>query len=164
MAEASHAPGLPLRSIALHRLVIVPRTLVAGRVRTALRKRLHNSEPLAVLDPRVRDFFCEQLVLELDAAVAEQRPSLSRPFLTQDAWGCVGHAPEYQWVDPMFSGPGWGGHLLMYEFPRQGLSRRARKEVEQAVQELQSSLTTISHIQRHEIMRMAVDGLSRATA
>jgi hypothetical protein len=64
----------------------------------------------------------------------------------------------------MFSGPGWGGHLLMYEFPRQGLSRRARKEVEQAVQELQSSLTTISHIQRHEIMRMAVDGLSRATA
>ena len=130
----------------------------------ALRRKVYTSDALAALDPRVRDFFCEQLAIELDAALAKSRPSVSRPFLTQDTWGCVGYDTEYQWIDPIFSGPGWGGHLVMYEFPRQGLSRRARKELEQTVHELQSSLTNISHIQRQEIIRTAVDGLHRATA
>jgi hypothetical protein len=164
LVEASHAPGLPRRSIALHRLVIVPRALVAGRTRTALRRRLYNSEPLGPLDPRVRDFFCEQLVIELDAAVAEHRPSVFRPVLTQEGWGCVGRDTEYQWLDPIFSGRDWGGHLLMYEFPRQGLSRRARRDIDEAVRELQNSLANISRIQRHEIMRMAADGLPKAIA
>jgi hypothetical protein len=162
MVQASHAPGLPRRLILLHRLVIVPRALVAGRIRTALRRRVCG--PLELLDPRVRDFFCEQLVIELDAAVGERRPSAFRPILTQDAWGCVGRDTEYQWVDPILSGLGWGGHLLMFEFPRQGLSRSARKKVDQAVQELQSSLTNVSRMQRHEIMRTAIDGLPRVTA
>lgn len=130
----------------------------------ALRRKVYTSDALAALDPRVRDFFCEHLAIELDAALAKSRPSVSRPFLTQDTWGCVGYDTEYQWIDPIFSGPGWGGHLVMYEFPRQGLSRRARKELEQTVYELQSSLTNISHIQRQEIIRTAVDGLHRATA
>jgi len=164
IVEASHALGLPRRSIALHRLVIVPRALVAGRARRALRRRLCSSEPLAALDPRVRDFFCEQLVLELDAAVAEHRPSIRRPLVTQDGWGCVGRDTGYQWVDPIFSGPEWSGHLLMYEFPRQGLSRRARNDVDSALRELQNSLVNISRNQRHEIMRMAVDGLPEAIA
>jgi hypothetical protein len=162
--EASYAPGLPRRSIALHRLVIVPRALIAARTRTALRRRLHNSEALRTLDSRVRDFFCEQLVIELDAAIAEHRPSVVRPLQTQDGWGCVGRNVEYQWVDPIFSGHGWIGHLLVYEFPRQGLSRRERKEVERAVHELQDSLTNISRTQRHEIARMAADGLPNVVA
>jgi hypothetical protein len=164
IVEASHAPGLPRRTIELHRLVIVPRALVAARTRTALRRRLFKSPMLGALDPRVRDFLCEQLVVELDAAVAEGRPSVFRPLLTHEAWGCVGRDTQYQWVDPMFSGPGWGGHLLMFEFPREGLSRKARKAVDQAVHDLQNSLTNISHVQRHAIVRMAVDGLPRLTA
>jgi hypothetical protein len=112
----------------------------------------------------VRDFFCEQLVVELDAAVAAHRSSVVRPLLTEDGWGCVGRDTEYQWMDSIFSGPGWGGHFLMFEFPSQGLSRKARKAVEQAVQELQNSLANISRIQRQEIMQTAVDGLPRVTA
>jgi hypothetical protein len=164
MVESSHAPGLPRRTIALHRLVIVPRALVAGRARTALRRRIYKSQALAAIDPHVRDFFCEQLVVEIDAAVAERRPSVFRPILTHDAWGCVGRDTEYQWVDPIFSGPGWGGHLLMFEFPRQGLSRKTRKEVDRAVHELQESLSNIPRMQRHEIVRMAGDGLPKVTA
>ncbi len=164
IVDASHAPGLPRRTIAMHRLVIVPRTIVAARSRTALRRRLFNGEALAPLDARLRDFFCEQLVVELDAAVAAHRPSVQRPLLTQEAWGCVGRNTEYQWVDPVFTGPGWSGHLLMFEFPVQGLSRRARKDLEHAVHDIQNSLANLTHVQRHAIVQMAVDGLPRMTA
>jgi hypothetical protein len=163
MVETSHAPGLPRRTIALHRLVIVPRALVAARVRTGLRRRLINTPALGELDARVREYFCEQLVIELDAALGEGQLSIYRPLLTAEAWGCVGRDIQYQWVDPMFSGPGWGGHLLMFEFPREGLSRKARKEADRVVQDLQNSLTNLSHIQRHAIVRMAVDGLPSLT-
>lgn len=161
VVEASHAPGLPRRTIALHRLIILPRTIVAARVRAGVRRRLFNSATLAALDARVRDFFCEQLVVELDSAVAEGRPSVFRPVQTNETWGCVGRDAECLWVDPMFSGPGWGGHLLMFEFPREGLSRKQRKEVDRAVHDLQTSLVHLSRIQRGAIVRMAVDGLPR---
>jgi hypothetical protein len=164
VVEASHAPGLPRLTVALHRLVIVPRSIVAARARTALRRRLYNSEALASVDPRVREFFCDQLVRELDAAIAESRPSVFRPVLTREAWGCVGCDAEYRWVDPMFSGPGWGGHLLMFEFPSEGLSRKRRNEVDRAVHDLQDSLSNLAYIRRDAIVRMAVDGLPRLTA
>jgi hypothetical protein len=164
LVQTSHAPGLLRRSIALHRLVVVPRVLVAARTRTGARKRLYEDEALAALEPRVRDFFFEQLVIELDAAIAERRPSVSRPVLMHEGWRCVGRVTDYQWTDPMFCGPGWGGHLLMFEFPNEGLSRRARKELERSAQELQSSLKGITPAQRHDIMRMAVDALPRMTA
>jgi hypothetical protein len=109
----------------------------------------------------VREFFCDQLVRELDAAIGESRPSVSRPVLTRETWGCVGRDTEYRWVDPMFSGAGWGGHLLMFEFPSERLSRKHRKEVEAAVNDIQSSLANVSHIQRDAIVRNAVDGLPR---
>jgi hypothetical protein len=149
MVEASHAPGLPRRTIAYYRLVVVPRSVVAARARTALRRRLFN------------DFFCDQLVRELDLAIGESRPSVSRPVLTRETWGCVGRDTEYRWVDPMFSGEGWGGHLLMFEFPPERLSRKRRKEIEAAVEDLQSSLSNINHLQRDAIVRIAVDGLPK---
>lgn len=164
LVETSYAPGLPRLSVALHRLVIVPRALIAGRVRVALRQRLNRLEPFATFDPEVREFFCEQLLVELDAAVGERPPSVRRPVLTHDIWACVGRDDAYQWVDPIFAGSGWGGHLLMYEFPRQGLSRAIRNDVEKAVRELQNSLSRISRAQRDAIVRTAVDGLSSLTA
>jgi len=164
VVDASHAPGLPKRTVALHRLVMVPRSLVAARARTSLRRRLFDSEPLAALDSRVRDFLCDHLVRELDAAIGASRPSVSRPVLARAGWGCVGRDTEYRWVDPMFSGEGWGGHLLMFEFPADGLSRKRRKEVEQAGRELQDSVANISHLQRDAIIRTAVDGLPRLIA
>jgi hypothetical protein len=163
IVEASHAPALPRRTIALHRLVMVPRTLIAARARAGLRKRLFNSDALRTVDPHVRDFLCEQLLIELDTAIAQSRPSVARPLLTRDTWRCVGRDATYEWVDPMFSGACWSGHFLMFEFPREGFSRKVRKEVDRAVQELQSSLANISHLQRNAIVRTAVDGLPQLT-
>jgi hypothetical protein len=159
LIDASHASGLPRRTIELHRLVVVPGTLVAARARTTSRRRLFESDVLASLDPRVRDFFCEQIVIEIDAAIVESRPSLSRPLQTPDVWVCIGRNTVYQWIDPMFSGPSWIGHYLMFESPRSGLSRKARKELERAARELEASLANISRLQRDAIMQMAVDGL-----
>jgi hypothetical protein len=164
IVEASHAPGLPRRTVAFHRLVIVPRTLIAARARAGLRKRVYNSDALRTVDPHVRDFLCEQLVIELDAAIAASQPSVFKPVLTRDVWGCVGRDTTYQWVDPLFSGAGWGGHLLMFEFPREGFTRKARKEVDRGVQDLQNSLANMSHLQRNAIVRMAVDGLPQLIA
>jgi hypothetical protein len=161
LVEASHAPGLLRRSVALHRLVVVPRTLVAARARNAAQRRLDKSHQLDSLDQLVRDFFFEQLVVELDVALAARRPSPSRPALAHDEWRCVGRDTEYQWVDPIFSGPGWGGHFLMFEFPREGLSRSGRKELDRAVLELSNSLKGLPRMQRHDIVRVAVDGLAR---
>jgi hypothetical protein len=163
MVDVSHAPGLPRRTIAMHRLVIVPRALVAGRMRSAWQRRPCN-EAFKALEPPLRAFLMEQLVVDLDAAVAAHRPSTSRPVLTDTAWACVGHHTDYQWVDPIFTGPGWGGHLLMFEFPAQGLPRRARKELERAVQEIQESLADISRLQRDAIIQVAGDGLRRLIA
>jgi hypothetical protein len=161
LADASHAPGLPRRTIALHRLVILPRALVAARARTGARKRLYEHGALEALDPKVRDFFFVQLAVELDAALGTRRPTPSRPVLAHEGWRCIGRDTDYQWIDPIFSGPGWEGHLLMFEFPRQGLPRSARKELERGIQDLRGSLKDSPHAQRHEIMRMAADGLPR---
>jgi hypothetical protein len=163
VAHVSHAPGLPRRTVALHRLVVVPRALVAGRMRSALLERM-NGETFAGLDPHVRAFLQEQLIADLDAAIAAYRPSTSRPVLTYTPWACVGHRADYQWVDPIFTGPGWGGHLLMFEFPAQGLARRARKDLDQAVHEIETSLATISRAQRDAIVEIAQDGLRRLIA
>jgi hypothetical protein len=122
---------------------------------------LYEHPALDALDAKVRDFFFEQLTVEFDAALGVRRPSPSRPVLAHEEWRCVGRDTDYQWIDPIFSGPGWGGHLLMFEFPRHGLSRGARKELEQSVQDMRASLKGIPHAQRHEIMRLAADGLPR---
>jgi hypothetical protein len=163
-AEASYAPGLPRVSVALHRLVIVPRVLVAGGAQPALRRRLWAIDALATVNEHVREFFCEQMLVELDAAIAERRPSAKRPVLMRDGWGCIGRDAAYQWVDPMFCGPDWLGHFLMFEFPREGMSRRTRKDLEHAVNVLQNGLAKLSRAQRHEIVRGAVDSLRRLTA
>jgi hypothetical protein len=142
----------------------VPRALAAARARHHARQCLDRIGTLEGVDPRVRVFFVDQLVVELDAALASRHPSPSRPVLTHDLWRSVGRDTDYQWVDPMFSGPGWGGHILMFEFPREGLSRSARKELDRAVQELRNSLKGLPHNQRHDIVRTAVDALPRLTA
>lgn len=163
MIDPSYAPALPRRTVALHRLVLVPRAFVANRMRSALRSRLGN-DILAGVDPQVREFFLEQLVIELDAAIAGYRPSTTRPVLTHHAWACVGYHADYEWIDPIFVGPGWGGHLLMFEFPAQRLSRKARKELLEAAQDIHQSLANLSRLQRQAIVQMAADGLSRLTA
>jgi hypothetical protein len=164
MAEASYAPGLPRTHIALHRLMLVPRALVAARARTGVRQRLWNLPALAAVDESVRAFFCEQLLIEMDRALEEAKPSAARAVAAAEGWSCVAADRPYIWVDPLWSGAHWAGHLFMYEFPRVALSRAQRKELDGAVAQLQQSIGSLSRLQREALVRTAVGGLTPASA
>jgi hypothetical protein len=155
LADLSYAAGLPRERVALRRLVVVPRALVAGRAREALRRRLWHTGSLVTLSESVRAFFCEQLLTEMGRAFDPARLSLAHPVFARDEWWCVGADRESVWMDPMWSGPDWLGHLLVYEFPQSGLSRRERKELSSAIEKLQHGVTTLSRLQREGIVRMA---------
>ena len=164
MAEASYAPGLPRTHIALHRLVLVPRALAAARARTGVRLRLWHLPALAAVDESVRAFFCEQLLIEMDRALEAATPSAARPVPAAEGWSCVGADRPYVWVDPLWSGVHWAGHLFMYEFPRASLSRAQRHELDAAVSRLQQSIGSLSRLQRESLVRTAAGGLAPASA
>jgi hypothetical protein len=160
LGEASFAPALPRTQVALHRLVIVPRALVAARARTGIRPRLWNLPVMAQFEEPIRMFFCEQVLIELDRALERASPSASRPTQAADGWSCVGCHRPYVWVDPLWAGAEWSGHIFMYEFPRTGLTGAQRKELDAAVSHLQHGLSALSRLQRDAIVRRAADGLA----
>ena len=154
-AHVAYADGLPRANIALHRLVVVPRAMIAGHARVGLFKRLNEVAELAALDEAVRLFFFDQLVLEMDAAVQKAAPSPSDPVQAHDQWACVGVSQDVVWVDPVFSGPDGVGHVFLYEFPRAKITRKDRKALEAAIHELSAGVTSLSKLQRHSLVRTA---------
>jgi hypothetical protein len=160
LGQACYAPALPRTQVALHRLVIVPRALVAARARGGVRQRLWSLPCLADVDEAVRSFLCEQVLVELDRTIERASPSVSSPVEGADGWSCIGTDRPYVWVDPLWAGADWSGHLFMFEFPRAALTSAQRKELEAAVRHLQTGLTTLSRLQRDAIVRRAADGLA----
>lgn len=158
VANLCYAPYLPRNTVALHRLVVVPRAMIAGRSRHGARHRLWNTA-LSPLPESMRAFMCEQILVEMDGAVRAANPSPTTPIPMRDEWCCVASDDEFVWVDPMWSGPQWTGHMILYEMPRTPLSRAQRKDLERAVTNLQQGLKSLSRIQRHAIVKNAADGL-----
>jgi hypothetical protein len=156
VATLSYAEALPRAHIALHRLVLVPRAMIAGRAQTDLFARLADAPALGGLDEAVRIFFLNQLVIEMDAALQDASPSPSSPVQAQDEWACVGVSKGIVWVDPIWAGPEGSGHVFMYEFPRAGLPRRERKALEAAIQELSVSVSSLSRAERFAMVRAAM--------
>jgi hypothetical protein len=164
LGQVSFAPALPRAHVALHRLVLVPRALVAARARMGVRMRLWNLPAFANVDESVRAFFCEQLLIALDSAIDDAAASAKRPVEAGEGWSCVGADRPYVWVDPLWAGDHWLGHVFMYEFPRDGLSRAQRRELDEAVSDLRKSVALLSKLQRNALVRTAADGLATATA
>ena len=154
-AHVAYSDGLPRANIALHRLVLVPRAMIAGHARVGLFKRLNEVPELLTVDESVRLFFFDQIVLEMDAALQKASPSPRDPVQAHDEWACVGVSQDVVWVDPVFSGPDGVGHVFLYEFPRTGVTRKDRKALEAAIHELSAGVTTLSKVQRHALVRMA---------
>ena len=158
VATLCYAPSLPRNHVALHRLVVVPRAMIAGRSRNGARHRLWNTA-FSPLPESLRAFMCEQILVEMDSAVRAAKPSPATPVEMLDSWSCVASDYRFVWVDPLWSGQHWAGHMILYEMPRTPLSRMQRKELERAVTGLQQGLQTLNKIQRQAIVRTAVDGL-----
>jgi hypothetical protein len=155
MASLSYADALPRAHIELHRLVLVPRAMIAGRALTGLFERLAQAPALAELDEAVHIFFFNQLVTEMDAAIQEASPSPRRPVQAHEEWACVGVSKGIVWVDPLWAGPDGTGHVFMYEFPRAGLSRRARKTLDEKIEEMAASVSSLSRVARGALVRAA---------
>lgn len=155
VGRLAYSDGLPRLNIALHRLVLVPRAMIAGHARVALFKRLGEVPELAALDESVRLFFFDQIVIEMDAALQKASPTPGDPVQAHDEWACVGISKDVEWADPLWSGPDGVGHVFMYEFPRAGLSRKDRKAIEASIREMAESVTSLSKIQRYAMVRTA---------
>jgi hypothetical protein len=155
LASLACVPALPRVQVNLQRLVVVPRTMIAGRGYGTLCGRLAKVSALAALDEAVRAFFFEQLLREMDYAVAKAAPTARRPVRAYEEWACVGADLDLLWVDPMWSGPGWGGHLFMFEYPPAGLARKELKALESALASLGTHIAALSRVQRDDLLRTA---------
>jgi hypothetical protein len=153
--ELAYAPALPRLSVALHRLVVVPRTMIAARALSALTARLMSLGAFAALDGPLRTFLCDRVIFEMDEAIRRASPSPRRPVEARESWACVAVDPRFMWVDPLWSGRDWLGHVMMFEIPTTRPSRKDRKELEAAVERLQGSLSNLSVVQRDGTVRSA---------
>ena len=155
ISTLAYAQGLPRVVIDLRRLVLVPRTLVAGRARTAVSARLLQCGAFAERPTPERDFLFETALNQIDAALRSARPSVQRPVRAADEWVCIGADTRFAWVDQYWSGPGWCGHWFVFELPREPLSRANRKAVERAVEQLNGTLKTLSRERRQALVQLA---------
>lgn len=160
--ELAYAPSLPRVTVALHRLVVVPRTMIAARATSALTARLMMLSPFAALDEALRAFLCHRLVWEMDDAVRRAKPSARRPVHARESWACVGVDDRFVWIDPLWSGRDWRGHVVMFEMPSDAPSRRERHEIEAAIERLQNSLPAMSTVQRDGTVRSASAAMTPA--
>jgi hypothetical protein len=155
MSTLAYAPGLPRTAIGLRRLVLVPRTLTAGRARPAIAARLAECQAFASRPLAEREFLFEAVLLQSDAAIRGASPSIRRPVHAAEGWTCIGADTRFAWVDQYWSGPGWSGHWFMYEHPKQSLSRSDRKAVEREAIALHGSLASLSRERRQALVQLA---------
>ena len=154
LSDLAYANGLPRVQVGLRRLVLVPRALAAGRARPAVGARLQQCPQIQELDEPLRAFLYERAVFELDAAARQARPALKRPIRTHD-WRCIGVDTEFGWVDQVWSGAGWSGHFLLYEWPPTPLTRADRKALTQGIKDLESGINTLSRERRQQLVNVA---------
>src|SRR5690606_37389729 len=100
MAEIAYAEGLPRVAVELQRLVVVPRCLLNGVMLTAVEQRLLRYDLFPTLPGRspIYEFFCAQLVHELDRAVLAWRATPRRTLPTSQHWASVGHDEAFAWT------------------------------------------------------------------
>lgn len=157
--DLAYAPSLPRLTVALQRLVVVPRAMIPGRAlpgaSTRIAPRLDASVP-----PDFKAFFCRWVVGSMDDAIRRARPCPERPVHARESWACVGLDTDFVWIDPLWSGPEWRGHVVMYEMATPRLRRRERRELEDAISQLTRSLPNLTRVQRDSLVRLAADQMT----
>jgi len=155
LSQLAYAEGLPRVAVNLYRLVVVPRQLLNGVARHCLAKRLRREPALTGLDSNpLREFFCIQLVRDMDAAITCVQPTIKRPFQTGHGWATVGLDTAYVWFAAVEDSR-WAGHHFAFEVPRDPIGRAMRKAIAEAMMTLATSLPVLSRVERNDILRRA---------
>ncbi len=162
-AELAYAPSLPRATISLHRLVVVPRSMILARTVSGVSRRLAACPGIANLPDSFKAFFARWILCEMDQAILRAAPSPLRPFYSQESWACVALDSDFTWIDPMWSGMEWRGHVMMFEMPTTRLARRDRRALEETIAQIRQSLPNLSREQRAGTVQMAMDGMQRLT-
>jgi hypothetical protein len=157
--DLAYAPSLPRLQVGLQRLVVVPRTMILARTLANVTARLTRCPAFAELEESFRDFLARRILSEMDEAIRRAKPSSNHPVYAYESWACVAIDREFAWIDPVWSGPEWLGHVMMFEMPTGRLQRRQRTELEDAIQRLTRDLPGMSHRQRDGTVRTATAGL-----
>lgn len=158
-AELAYAPSLPRATIALHRLVVVPRTMILARTLSRVITRIAACPGIADLPDPFKAFLARRILCEMDGAIRRAAPSPRRPVCTHESWACVAIDSDFIWIDPMWSGLDWRGHVMMFEMPATRLDRRQRRELDAAIEQWKQTLPKLSRQQRDGTVQVATDGM-----
>jgi hypothetical protein len=158
-AELAYAPSLPRATIALHRLVVVPRTMILARTLSRVITRIAACPGIAELPDPFKAFLARWILCDMNDAIRRAAPSPRRSIYTQESWVCVALDTDFLWIDPMWSGPEWRGHVVMFEMPATRLQRRERHELEAAIEQWKQTLPNLSRRQRDGMVQVAMDGM-----
>ena len=154
-AALAYAPSLPRLHVALHRLVVVPRTMILARALPGVTGRLNALPEFAALDGSFGTFMSHRVLCEMEDAIAAAKPSSRRPLAIRDGWVCVALDRTFMWIDALLSGEEWLGHMMLFEMPARGLQRRERRELDAAIERLSAELPSLSRHQRSGLIRTA---------
>lgn len=158
--QLAYAPSLPRITVASQRLVVVPRVMIVGRIGSGITARLTACLRKADVPDPFSAFFARWIVSRMDDAIRRAGPSPHHPIYAHESWACVALDADLIWVDPLWSGPDWRGHAVMFEMPARRLQRRGRRELEDAIERLKQSLPALPRLQRDNMVRLATDQMA----
>jgi hypothetical protein len=150
------ADALPSCTVDLRRLIVVPRLFVNGEAYRRIQHAFDIQPAVRGLKggEALRRWFVTTVIDSLATAVASMHPCLRHPLPVGEGWTIVGIDREFEWHVP-FKGPAWPGHYYMLEMTRRPFTRAVRKEVGEAIAQLQKTVAGLSHADRAEILRRA---------
>ena len=137
--------------------------MIFARTVSGVSRRLASCPGIANLPDSFKAFFARWILCEMDQAIRRAAPSPLRPFYSQESWACVALDSDFTWIDPMWSGEEWRGHVMMFEMPTIRLARRERRALEETIAQIRQSLPNLSREQRAGTVQMAMDGMQHLT-
>lgn len=154
---AASPVGLPRAFVEGHRVVVVPRVTCITRAFSAMALELDHHPEIAALagGTALRDFFYEEMVTAIDAALIQAGSVMRRPMPTGEGWYVVGFEPTMSWLVPVMGGPERRGQFYVYEAPSRVPKKWPFASLQARLRELHASTAALSRIARGEILRNA---------
>jgi hypothetical protein len=156
LGQLAYADGLPRVTVELRRLVVIPHALLNGAAYHSLSLKAGALPALAAIEQSaaLRDLLFLTVVHECSDGVARLKPSPKRPLSAGAGWTSVGVNHSFVWRD-FYNAPTWPGHHYVLEVTREPITRRVRKAAADAIAALETELSTLSVVERLEILRRA---------